>query len=285
MQAFRKEEILDVYRHHPQQAKRILERLCARMSAKHDLTECDLAHDTNRGITDQNHIGGVRFVRQLAKRAGVDTHHRILDLGSGLGGSARVLAHLYRCRVHGIDFCEERCAEARNLTHLVSLEGRVSFQSGDFMTMGVERSYYDLIWGQGAWSHVGDKSRFIKRWSAALKTGGRLAFEDLYLKHPPEDPTTLEQLKDLEDAWKVYIVPLGEWQQAVSAAYTLELIEDLTEVFVKSFSYMNTAVQDGDSTRIRHSEAQMWAQAQALGERGVIGYMRMIAIKKPEDNR
>ncbi len=105
---FSKEEILEVYRNHPLQEEAILTRVRARGGATAPITELDLAQDRKTEITDQNHVGGLLFVKQLASKAGVTAETFVLDLGSGLGGSARYLAHMFGCRVHGIDFSSER---------------------------------------------------------------------------------------------------------------------------------------------------------------------------------
>ncbi|HIC68284.1 MAG TPA: hypothetical protein EYO90_01990 [Candidatus Latescibacteria bacterium] len=55
----------------------------------------------------------MRFVRELAEAVGLRREHRVLDLGCGLGGSARIMAALYECQVHGIDFSDKRVPRGR----------------------------------------------------------------------------------------------------------------------------------------------------------------------------
>ena len=48
------------------------------------------------------HSGGLATTREQAKRIGLTKDSRVLDIGCGLGGPARYLAHTYGCRVDGI---------------------------------------------------------------------------------------------------------------------------------------------------------------------------------------
>ena len=47
-------------------------------------------------------IGGPTAVEELSKRAGIAKGHRVLDVGSGIGGPARFLAGSFGCRVTGL---------------------------------------------------------------------------------------------------------------------------------------------------------------------------------------
>src|SRR5215831_15095244 len=107
--------MLELYKTHPLRAETILARIAATRGIADKLTENDLAIDPETAVTDQNHIGGFDAVRELAAVAGVDKETRIVDLGCGLGGPARVLAALFGCTVHGIDISPQRCTEAVDL--------------------------------------------------------------------------------------------------------------------------------------------------------------------------
>jgi len=55
---------------------------------------------------DQFHTRGYPATLELAKLAEVTTATSVLDIGSGIGGPARVLAQTYRCEVTGVDLSE-----------------------------------------------------------------------------------------------------------------------------------------------------------------------------------
>src|ERR1700681_4770963 len=124
------DDVRELYKNHPLRQETISGRLRRQGKPLDSLTELDLALDEQAEITDQNHVGGLAFTAELAGLAGITSASRVLDLGSGLGGSARVLAHLYGCRVHGVELSKERVQESEKLTRQVRLEALVTFECG-----------------------------------------------------------------------------------------------------------------------------------------------------------
>jgi 2-polyprenyl-3-methyl-5-hydroxy-6-metoxy-1,4-benzoquinol methylase len=59
------------------------------------------------GPVDEFHIGGRQATAELAAQLELDSDDHVLDVGSGLGGTARFLSHNYGCRVTGIDLTQE----------------------------------------------------------------------------------------------------------------------------------------------------------------------------------
>src|SRR3989304_3015886 len=80
---------------------------------------------------DQFHTRGLDATRELITFAGVKPGWRVLDVGSGLGGPARVLAYEKNCRVTGVDITKEFCEVAALLSKLTALEHVTEFRHGD----------------------------------------------------------------------------------------------------------------------------------------------------------
>ena len=59
-----------------------------------------------------------------AQRVSIKDYSRVLDVGCGIGGPARYLAHTYGCRVDGIDLTPELIETARVLTKRCELADR-----------------------------------------------------------------------------------------------------------------------------------------------------------------
>jgi 2-polyprenyl-3-methyl-5-hydroxy-6-metoxy-1,4-benzoquinol methylase len=62
------------------------------------------------------HSGGFATTRDQAHRIAVTEDSRVLDVGCGIGGPARYLAHRYGCRVEGIDLTPELVETGKVLT-------------------------------------------------------------------------------------------------------------------------------------------------------------------------
>src|SRR5271165_613591 len=84
--------VSEIYESHPLTADSVLRRVKMTAPARIEVCEDDLAYDPVYGITDQNHIGGAEFVLAMGELLGLSSGAKVLDLGSGLGGPARLLS-------------------------------------------------------------------------------------------------------------------------------------------------------------------------------------------------
>src|SRR6266852_6420497 len=71
---------------------------------------------------DQFHVRGLAATKDMAEALGLCAGATLLDIGCGLGGSARFLAANYSCHVTGIDVTEPFIAAARLLTQKAALK-------------------------------------------------------------------------------------------------------------------------------------------------------------------
>ena len=280
--ADRNRELRDLYRKHPLRKQSIIERIVAQRGTLTGMTEMDLAEDPVTEITDQNHIGGVKFVRDLAKKAGIGPATDVLDLGCGLGGSARCLAYFFGCRVHGMDLSLERCREARQLTKLVGLDHLVTLQCGDILRIELPRRRFDVLWGQSAWVHIEDKERLVKKWSKSLKVKGRIALEEAYVKRLPQHARERYDLDELADHWKSYLVGLDVWTKILSShSFEVHCNEDLSTELRKSHQKLIRLTRTRAITHVPETEQKAWKLALELVGKGIVGYFRLVATKSP----
>ncbi len=265
-----------LYLNHPVRERPILARVAARGKDPRSLTPLDLAEDRATDITDQNHVGGSRMVFGLAGAAGIDKDDVVLDLGCGLGGSARLLADRFGCRVDGIDISRQRVREGNRLTALVGLTRLVRLKRADMLRVQVPASCYDVLWGQGAWDHVVDKTRFVNRWRAALRSGGRIALEDVYLKRQPRNTAERRLVRGLERDWHVTLVSRREWADILgSVGAAVKVQRDHTAVLVRYFTRLD---RTASATDVPALERRAWRSALRAAECGLIGYLRIVAV-------
>jgi hypothetical protein len=64
------------------------------------------------GALDHFHTGGLKASRELMEMAQIGPGNRVLDIGAGLAGSARLLAAAVDCRVDCIEMSADYCAGA-----------------------------------------------------------------------------------------------------------------------------------------------------------------------------
>ncbi len=151
----------------------ILEALQAQGKSLDDLTADDLA------AVDEFHIRGREATVELAEMAAVQQAWKVLDVGSGLGGSTRFLAGRFGCRVAGVDLTPDYCEAAEALSKLVGLEELTEFHCQSATEMHFEDAAFDLAWTQHVQMNIADKQGLYREVARLLRPGGRFAFHDI----------------------------------------------------------------------------------------------------------
>lgn len=128
---------------------------------------------------DEFHIRGREGTLELAQRAQLQPGQRVLDVGCGLGGSARHLAAEHRCDVTGVDLTAEYVAVARELSRLVRLDG-IRFEVASALALPFDDATFDVAWTEHAQMNIADKRGLYAEIARVLVPGGRLVFHDIF---------------------------------------------------------------------------------------------------------
>jgi SAM-dependent methyltransferase len=139
-----------------------------------ELTAADLAP------VDEFHIRGREATIELANLATPQPGLRVLDVGSGLGGSVRYLAAEHGCRASGIDLTAEYVRAAKALAALIGLEHKVAFHQGSALALPFPDQSFDVVWTEHAQMNIADKRSFYRELARVLAPGGRLVFHDVF---------------------------------------------------------------------------------------------------------
>jgi ubiquinone/menaquinone biosynthesis C-methylase UbiE len=128
--------------------------------------------------TDQCHGGGKVATVRLAHLAGLSPGTRVLDVGGGLGGSARTLAVEFGCLVTVIDLTESYVRAAEMLTTRLGLGDHVTHHVGNALELPFDPGTFDVVWTQNSGMNIADKERLYAGFHRVLRPGGRLAFQE-----------------------------------------------------------------------------------------------------------
>jgi SAM-dependent methyltransferase len=132
------------------------------------------------GPMEELHIGGRIATLELGRLAQLDEKMHVIDVGCGIGGPARALAHHFGCRVTGVDLTEAFCLAARMLTEKIGLSDKVDIRYGNALDLPSADNTFDLAWMQHCSMNIADKRALFKEIARVLKPGGRIALYEIF---------------------------------------------------------------------------------------------------------
>lgn len=127
---------------------------------------------------DQFHTGGPPATREMAAALNPAAHHHVLDVGSGLGGPARMLAKIAGCRVTGIDLAPHFVENAIYFTEMTHQSGQVEFRQGSATDMPFDDASFDGAWHLHMCMNVPDKVGMYAEIFRVLKPGALFVLHD-----------------------------------------------------------------------------------------------------------
>jgi arsenite methyltransferase len=125
------------------------------------------------------HPGGEALTLRAAELAGVGHGSRVLDVASGAGASALLLARETGARLVGVELGEGAVAGARAAAEEAGLEGRVSFHTGDATALPLPDAAVDVVLCECSLCLFEDKSRAVSEMGRVLRPAGRVAIADV----------------------------------------------------------------------------------------------------------
>jgi cyclopropane fatty-acyl-phospholipid synthase-like methyltransferase/ABC-type nitrate/sulfonate/bicarbonate transport system substrate-binding protein len=178
------------------------------------------------GHLDQYHYLGEETCQEVVKALGLGPEDHVCDIGSGVGGTSRVIAEASGCRVTGIELQPQLNALATELTERVGLGERVSFQTVDFALGTSFPGTFDAFVSLLVYLHLPDLPGALHRSQQLLKPGGRFFIEDLTLLRYPSK----EAVRLMDDVLSAYtLTSPGEYPLKVrDARLVVEEVVDMT---------------------------------------------------------
>lgn len=118
----------------------------------------------------------VMKMASMVKNLGPTT--RVLDIGSGYGGSARYLIEHYGCHVSCLNLSETQNARNRELNARSNYSLVMNVVDGNFEEIPTPNESVDVVWSQDAILHSGDRAKVFQEVNRVLAQGGQFIFTD-----------------------------------------------------------------------------------------------------------
>lgn len=232
------------------------------------------------------HPGGRPLTRTLADRLVLKPRQRVLDVASGPGGTALLLAREYGVLADGVDLGPENVAKATAAAASAGLDDRVRFHVGDAERLPFPDGTFDAAVCECAFCTFPDKSTAAAEFARVLRPGGRLGLTDITI-----DPAHLDdRLKTL--AGRVACIadagPSDEYARLLTdAGLHVTRVERHDEALTEMIDRIEARVR---ALRITCPSGltgldvglvlEMTSLARDAARRGVAGYVLLVAEKE-----
>ncbi|GAA3788036.1 class I SAM-dependent methyltransferase [Streptomyces chiangmaiensis] len=167
-------------------------------------------------LGDSYHPGGTTLTRRLADGLDLAEDGHVLDVASGRGTTALLLADAYGARVDGVDYSRANTALAQGAAAAAGFAERVAFATGDAERLPYPDSLFDAVVCECALCTFPDKPRAAAEFARVLVPGGRVGITDVTAvpdRLPPELTTLAARIACVADAR-----PLAEYTEILAAA-------------------------------------------------------------------
>ena len=134
-------------------------------------------------LADELHPGGAALSRRLAHLAGIGPGSQVLDVASGRGRTARLLASEFGAEVTGVEPSEPSVAAAQAEVEAAGLVGRVRFVQGDAAALPAASRAVDAVMCECAFCLFPGKQRALAEMRRVLRPGGVVAIADVTAEH------------------------------------------------------------------------------------------------------
>ncbi len=121
---------------------------------------------------DNMHGGGAGATREMMALLSPAPDQHLLDIGSGVGGPARLLASETGVKITGIDLTPEFRDVAAMLTEKTGLSGLVGFRQGSALELPFDDAGFDGAYTHNVTMNIPDKASFYAEAFRVVKPGG-----------------------------------------------------------------------------------------------------------------
>ena len=124
--------------------------------------------------------GGEVTTAEFCAEMGLKPGMKILDVGSGIGGSAFYMSEKFEVEIDGVDLSTNMVDIAQEYLQVQSpeVQKRLSFKVADATSMTYPENHYDIVYSRDTILHIEDKKSLFQHFFKCLKPGGRVVITD-----------------------------------------------------------------------------------------------------------
>lgn len=144
----------------------------------------------------------------LAAEAGIVPGQRILDIGCGVGGPARLIARLVTgVVVDGVTISPVQAAQAHALSEAAGLDDRVRVHLADFQAVPFANATFDRVIALEVTGYSPDLGRLYREMRRVLRPGGAIYVKDVFRVGGELNAAQERDLAAFDSMWHVVRSP------------------------------------------------------------------------------
>jgi sarcosine/dimethylglycine N-methyltransferase len=141
--------------------------------------QIDALQPSDLAMLEDFHSLGRLATAALVDLTQITASDRVLDAGTGIGGTARLIAAERGAHVTAVDLAPEYCEVARWLNDAVGLGDRIEVRTADVTELPFDAGSFDVVLSQHVQMNIADKRSLYAEARRVLAPGGRLALWDV----------------------------------------------------------------------------------------------------------
>ncbi|KLU84977.1 methyltransferase [Magnaporthiopsis poae ATCC 64411] len=248
---------------------------------------------------DSKEVAQVNLIKLLVEISNFAPGSTVLDVGCGMGGTARYLASQLGCTVTGITISDKQVEIAKRLTVTAAeaegakeggtdaaavgpdADGFIALGKGKvrFMELDAEKMAgrfpgdFDAVWISEALTHFPDKPLFFRNALAVLKPGGRVVLNDWFKAENLDAQGYENDIKPIEDG--MLLPPLFTQREHVEMATAAGL-----KVLAPPKDISKEVSKTWDITWSLIQKPSLWAFALSQGRDGIAFLQSFRAMRR-----
>ena len=203
----------------------------------------DRLHPDDLAPVDEFHIGGRKATARAVAGMKLQPDQHVLDVGCGIGGTARHLAGQVGCTVTGLDLAPEYIEVARRLTELTGLAERISYDVGSALDMPFEDQSFDAAITIHVAMNISARESLYQEIARVLKPDATFCVYDVMRR---SDDALVFPVPWAESEDTSHLRTPDEMRALLQdAGFEIQQVEDLTEAARDFFARAVAASSDG----------------------------------------
>jgi phosphoethanolamine N-methyltransferase len=198
--------------------------------------------------------GGLETTEEFVQMLNLQPRQQVLDVGSGIGGSAFLMASKYDVFVNGMDLSGNMVETALERANEIR-DQRVQFEIGDATKRQYHPESYDVVFSRDTILHIADKPQLFQSFHRWLKPGGKVLITD-YCCGRPRDSWSADFV-DYVDQRGYHLVDVDQYGELLKqAGFVRVRVENRTEQFRKILLIELQRLENGKDEFIKEYSAE-----------------------------